>query len=216
MTADRWQAKDHEIALDFVQDNETEARSSAILETRNGVTVILPAGLPALGLSFHGGFMTAPLLLFTAALVWLLTAILWGGSAPDLNRALIGLLAVALLYGLYRALKLLWRSRELFPRRHFVTLSPRGAAMHFAKWQLPLCAAKTALSWPDVKSIATDRVFFLPALGLGTPWVPALRLDSHSGAVLRIPFHPAHNAGGALEAAIREHIKTMRRAAPAA
>ncbi len=213
MTRPPWQAKDHEIALDFLQDNEAEAKTAAILDTRNDITVVLPAGLPGLGMRFHGGFMMAPLLLFMASLTWGLVVLLLRAGAFNLDRILLTCVILALLYGLFKAMTLLCRNRELFPRNHFVTLSPQGAAMHFAKWQLPFCAAKTALPWSEVKSLSLDRVFFLPALFTGSAWVQALRIESRQGKILRIPFHPAHNPQGALEQALRERIREKMQAA---
>ena len=77
MTRPPWPAKDFEIAQDFLEEHEAEAKTSPIMDTRKEVVVILPAGLPGLGVRFHGGFMMAPLLVFMAAVLWFLWGILW-------------------------------------------------------------------------------------------------------------------------------------------
>ena len=73
MKLPNWSQEDFETGLHYVADHEEEAQASAILNTGFGVTVILPRGLPARGLTFHGIFMAAPILVFASVLAGFLT-----------------------------------------------------------------------------------------------------------------------------------------------
>ncbi|MFQ5450845.1 MAG: hypothetical protein ACE5E9_09455 [Nitrospinaceae bacterium] len=186
-----WAAQDFEIGMDYVEDHEEQATASALLETDRGLKVILPKGLPALGVHFLGIYMMAPLLLFMAVLAWLLFVIWSSAESLTLARVLWSLLCLGLFWGLTRALKLLLTNRELFPRRHFVTLGDRGIAMHFSRLHFLPGGSRTAIPWKEVRSVQRNKMLFPPAWLMGVPRVPALEVVSARGEKVRIPFHPS-------------------------
>lgn len=183
-----WARQDHAAAADFLEDQPADAQGSTLLDADNGVTLVLPRGLPARGWRFHGAFMLAPVPVLMACLAlvpilgfsgrWAITPVTFAGTA----------ICLALIWGLARVGKMLLRQPELFPRRHFVTLGPKGAAMHFSRWQIPFQNPRAALAWKQARSIEKTRVLFFPALFLGRLRVPAMRIRSAQGSSVIIPL----------------------------
>lgn len=208
MTVPAWSEEDFAAAQRYLTHHEERARVSAVLQTDSGVTVVLPYGLPGLGVTFHGVFMAAPIVLFLALLgTFLIVGVEedWGFNAVTLAlAALCGLL----LWGLGKALKLLLKSRELFPRRHFVTLGSRGIGMHFRRWQLPGGNPRAAIAWEEVAQVRRGgKRFFPPALLCGVIAAETLELESAAGEKVTIPFHRrAGESGNVLACMIEEAV----------
>lgn len=184
-----WSNEDYETGLDYLANHEREAQSSSILETRFGVEILLPIGLPARGLTLHGIFMAAPILMFAFVLIGFLTVGVienWGINTITL---LLASLCIVLLWGLNKVLKLLLSNRELFPRRHFVTLGEMGIAMHFARFQIPIGNPRTAIPWEDVRQVQKGKpCFFPPAWLRGITTAETVEVYGREGRVV-IPFH---------------------------
>ncbi|MFQ5672815.1 MAG: hypothetical protein ACE5G9_06960 [Nitrospinales bacterium] len=208
MTIPAWSNEDFETARRYLAGHEEQARVSAVLETDSGVTVILPAGLPGLGVTFHGVFMAAPILLFLVLLgAFLVIGVEenWGFNTITLTLAA---LCVLLLWGLGKVLKLLLKNRELFPRRHFVTLGSRGIAMHFSRWQLPGGSPRAAIAWEEVMQVRRGgKRFFPPALLCGITAAETLEVESAAGEKVVIPFHLRDNEPTGFADAVEEAVK---------
>lgn len=205
-----WNKQDFETALYYLADHEEEARSSAILDAGYGVTVILPHGLPSVGMTFHGIFMLAPIFIF---FIFLGVVIAYGllGGGPSSLIALLVVVCILLFWGLTKALKLLLKSRELFPRRYFVTLGSRGIAMHFAWWQIPGRNSRAAIPWKELKSVRRGETFFLSALLRGATSVATVEVESLRGEKAAVPVHLPGNESAAILKDIEEAIRSKSR-----
>jgi len=188
MSNNHWTSKHYGHADAYIAEHEEETKTRAVIDCRNGVHAILPKGLPALKIRFHGLFMIAPLPLLMACVIFLpLSGFLgeWKVNATTLG---ISLLCLLMLAGLMRVILVMLNNRDMFPRKYFVTLGPEGAAMHFSRFHFPVSNPKAFIEWQDVASVQRASSFFLPALLLGRPTVPALRIVSRQGPVVSIPM----------------------------
>ena len=188
MTDENWISSNYDLADTYISEHEEEARARAVLDCGNGIHAILPKGLPALKIRFHGLFMIAPLPLLMACVIFLpLSGFLgeWEVNATTLG---ISLLCLLMLAGLMRVILFMLNNRDMFPRKYFVTLGPKGIAMHFSRIHFPSANPKAFIEWKEVKSIQRVFSFFLPALLLGQPTVPALKIVSHNGSAVTIPL----------------------------
>jgi len=191
---DNWNEKDYNTAWDFLLDNEALAKKQILLDTEKGVSVILPSGLPGLGMRFVGFFMAAPILTFMATLFLFPFIILGAPWAWGPLSFVIFLLAFIMLLGLAWVLKLMMNNRDLFPRTYYITLGENGIAMHYARWQKPWGPVNVAIPWKQVRTIHTQRTLFLPALFLGTPRVSTLQVLSKNGDKIEIPYQSSQDA----------------------
>ncbi len=183
-----WAKKDFESGSDHLSDHEEEARSQTILRTGDGVTVVLPFGLPGLGIRLHGFIMLAPILLFMVLLLWFPAIVFRAEWESATTPVVVTAGCVVLFWALARVLQLMSKNRDLFPRRYFVTLGERGIAMHFSRLHFPAGRAKPAISWRDAASIETCSRVYFPAWFLGIPRVETLEVVSKDGAQVKIPF----------------------------
>jgi hypothetical protein len=189
MTKENWASKYYDQADDYIAEHEEETQTHAVIDCGKGVHAILPKGLPALKIRFHGLFMIAPLPLLIACVVFLpLSGFLgeWEVNATTLG---ISLLCLLMLAGLMRVILVMLNNRDMFPRKYFVTLGPEGAAMHFSHIHFPAANPKASIAWKDVESVQRAPCFFLPALMLGRPTVPALQIVSRQGPVVTLPMN---------------------------
>ena len=188
MTDDNWADKDYELADDYLSEHEEEARAGAVIDCGQDVHAILPKGLPALKIRFHGLFMIAPLPLLMACVVFLPLSGFLGEWEVNGTTLGISLLCLVMLAGLMRVILVMLNNRDMFPRSYFVTLGPEGVAMHFSRIHFPAINPKTWIAWKDIKSVQRTSTFFLPALLLGRPLVPALKIMSRHGPAIFIPM----------------------------
>lgn len=194
-----WNKKDYAIAYIFLSENEDESESATVLETGKDVSVILPQGLPALGVGFLGLFMSAPILVF---MVILLLFPVLGFTGPwELNRNTVAITLTCglLLFGFVKVVRLMLKNRDLFPRKYFVTLGNQGIAMHFSRLHVPSNNPKTAIPWERVRSVKKSSSLFLMALFLGRPIVASVEVESSDGRKLIIPV-PLEKSGKLMEA----------------
>ncbi len=59
-----WSQSDYAIGLDFITQNEEQAKASTLLDAGSALTVALPTGLPLYGMGLYSAFILAPILLF--------------------------------------------------------------------------------------------------------------------------------------------------------
>ena len=188
MTDDNWADKDYELADDYLSEHEEEARAGAVIDCGRDVHAILPKGLPALKIRFHGLFMIAPLPLLRACVVFLPLSGFLGEWEVNGTTLGISLLCLVMFAGLMRVILVMLNNRDMFPRSYFVTLGPEGVAMHFSRIHFPAINPKTWIAWKDIESVQRTSTFFLPALLLGRPLVPALKIMSRHGPAIFIPM----------------------------
>lgn len=188
MNNENWTSKNYDLAEAYLSEHEEETKNHAVIDCGKGVHAVLPKGLPALKIRFHGLFMIAPLPLLMACVIFLpLSGFLgeWEVTGTTLG---ISLLCMLMLAGLMRVILVMLKVRDMFPRAYFVTLGPEGLAMHFSRIQFPATNPKSFIAWKDVESVQRTTSFFLPALLLGRPSVPALQIVSRQGPVVVIPM----------------------------
>lgn len=188
MNHENWTSKNYDQADAYIAVHEEETKIRAVLDCGQGVHAVLPKGLPALKIRFHGLFMIAPLPLLMACVVFLpLSGFLgeWEVNATTLG---ISLLCLLMLAGLMRVILVMLNNRDMFPRKYFVTLGPEGLAMHFSRTHFPAANPKAFIVWQEVESVQRASTFFLPALLLGRPTVPALQVVSRNRLVVTIPM----------------------------
>jgi len=125
MKSTDWIKQDYNAAFDFLLDNEADARSRPVLDTGQGVAVVLPTALPGLGVRFPGLFMAAPLIVFLCTLVAFPFVVLGSPLGWTVNALFVAALCLVLCLGLLLALKLMLGNRDLFPRASFATPSAR-------------------------------------------------------------------------------------------
>jgi hypothetical protein len=182
-----WARADYKSALKMIEETD---EGNHILNSPQGVTAILPGGLPGNGFHFIGIIMMAPLLIFMALCIFFPIIVLqseWN-SATTPFVAISG--SLVLLWALLKVLQMMIKNRDLFPLRYFVTLSDQGIAMHFAGWHFPAKPGKIAIQWKDVDSIETTSRVYLLALLQGALNVRTLEIVSSNGDRVLIPFRP--------------------------
>jgi hypothetical protein len=188
MNNESWSSKNYDLAEAYISEHEEETKSRAVIDCGKGVHAILPKGLPALKIRFHGLFMIAPLPLLMACVIFLPLSGFLGEWEVTVTTLGISLFCMLMLAGLMRVILVMLKVRDMFPRAYFVTLGPEGLAMHFSRVQFPTTNPKAFIAWKDVESVQRTTNFFLPALLLGRPSVPALQIVSRQGPVVIIPM----------------------------
>ncbi len=188
MNNENWASKNYDHADTYIEEHEEETQSRAVIDCGKGVHAVLPKGLPALKIRFHGLFMIAPLPVLMACVIFLPLSGFLGEWEVNGTTLGISLLCLVMLAGLIRVILVMLNRRDMFPRAYFVTLGPEGLAMHFSRIHFPAANPKVFIAWKDVESVQKTSSFFLPALLLGRPTVPALQVVSRNGPVVTIPM----------------------------
>jgi hypothetical protein len=211
MNNENWTSKNYDHADTYIAEHEEETQTHAVIDCGKGIHAILPKGLPVLKIRFHGLFMIAPLPLLIACVIFLpLSGFLgeWEVNATTLG---ISLLCLLMLAGLMRVILVMLNNRDMFPRKYFVTLGPEGVAMHFSRIHFPAANPKASIAWKDVESVQRAPCFFLPALLLGRPTVPALQIVSRQGPVVTLPMNLSRSSlekeFTEAEALIQQHLQ---------
>lgn len=181
-----WNSRNYDHAETYVSTHEEEAQRSAVLDCGEGVYAFLPKGLPALKISFQGLFMIAPLPLLMACVLFLPLSGFLGEWEVNTTTLGIATLCLVMFAGLTRVILFMLKIRDMFPRKYFVTLGPKGLAMHFNRLHFPGTNPQTAIAWQDVDSAQRTTHFFFPALLIGRPYVPALQVTSKQGGHIQI------------------------------
>ena len=189
MSKVKWAQSNYAIGLDFITQNEEQAKASTLLDAGCGVTVALPTGLPLYSLGLYSAFILAPILLFIMVVAYFLVAFLFSGHGTTGTLFMISGACIFMLWGLGKVLQILFSVRELFPIKFFATLGKEGVAMHFSRWHFPL-QSQTAIAWNDVESTRVTTALFLPGLLVGIPKTTILEITAKNGELLKIPFHP--------------------------
>ena len=89
MNNENWTSKNYDHADAYIVEHEEEIQTHAVIDCGKGVHAILPKGLPALKIRFHGLFMIAPLPILIACVIFLpLSGFLgeWEVNAPKHDR----------------------------------------------------------------------------------------------------------------------------------
>ena len=188
MNNENWTSKYYDHADAYIVEHEEEIHTHAVIDCGKGVHAILPKGLPALKIRFHGLFMIAPLPILIACVIFLPLSGFLGEWEINGTTLGISLLCLLMLAGLIRVMLVMLNNRDMFPRAYFVTLGPEGLAMHFSRIHFPATHPKACIAWKDVESVQRASCFFLPALLLGRPTVPALQIVSRHGPVVILPL----------------------------
>ena len=188
MNNENWASKNYDHADAYLEEHEEEIRTRAVIDCGKGIHAVLPKGLPALKIRFHGLFMIAPLPILMACVIFLPLSGFLGEWVVNGTTLGISLLCMLMLAGLMRVILIMLKVRDMFPRSYFVTLGPEGLAMHFSRIHFPTPNPKACIAWKDVASVQRTSSFFLPALLLGRPTVPALQIISRQGPVVIIPM----------------------------
>lgn len=182
-----WCTTDFRKAEIFLEEHETEKPRTALFDC-GGVHAVIPYGLPALGVRFYGLFMLAPLPILLACVGLLILFVVDNPVNMQITTVGIFLLCIILFIGLIRVMKLVFKNRALFPRNYFVTIGKHGIAMHFTRLHFPFHNPGAWITWHDVKSVEAGEVFFFPALWMGRPFVPCLKVTGMDGVEVVIPF----------------------------
>lgn len=187
MTTTDWSEKDYYQAEDHLFSTDEESKTTPVVDCGEGVTALLPIGIPALGVRWQAVLVLAPLPMLMVWLVWILGMGLPGSTGNAGHWGIVAL-SLILMAGLIRVTLYLFNNRTLFPRKYFVTISSSGVAMHFSRTHFPLTDPRTALTWKEVKTVTEATFFFLPALLMLRPQVPCLLVIGTQGQRLTIPF----------------------------
>ena len=103
------------------------------------------------------------------------------------------------------------KNRDLFPQKHFVTLSPRGIAGHFAAWQIPF-RGRNSIELKNIQSVESGKVGFLPTLPFGICLTYAVVVSSINGEKVFMPFYGSHEMGRVAIREIEAAIDRVRQA----
>ncbi len=188
MNNENWASKNYDHADTYIEEHEEETQSRAVIDCGKGVHAVLPKGLPALKIRFHGLFMIAPLPILMVCVIFLPLSGFLGEWEVNMTTLGITLLCLLMFAGLMRVILVMLNRRDMFPRKYFVTLGPEGLAMHFSRIHFPAANPKAFIAWKDVESVQRGFTFFLPALLLGRPAVSVLQIVSRHGPVVIIPM----------------------------
>ena len=208
MSKVKWAQSNYAIGLDFITQNEEQAKASTLLDAGCGVTVALPTGLPLYSLGLYSAFILAPILLFIMVVAYFLVAFLFSGHGTTGTLFMISGACIFMLWGLGKVLQILFSVRELFPRKFFATLGKKGVAMHFSRWHFPL-QSQTAIAWNDVESTLVTTTLFLPGLLVGIPKTTIFEITAKNGELLKIPFHPKNDVAQSIIEAIGRQIQSQ-------
>jgi hypothetical protein len=185
-----WARADYESALQQIEEAD---EGMHILNGPQGVTAILPGGLPGNGFHFIGIIMMAPIFIFIALCVFFPIIVLqseWN-SATTPFVAISG--SLVLLWALLKVFQMMIKNRDLFPWRYFVTLSDQGIAMHFARRHFPAKPGKMAIQWKDAHVMESKKRVYILALLRGGLNVHTLEIVSGNGDRVIIPFRSKSN-----------------------
>lgn len=188
MNNEDWTSTNYDLANIYIAEHEEETRAHAVIDCGKELHAVLPKGLPALKIRFHGLFMIAPLPLLMACIIFLLLSGFLGEWKVNGTTLGISLLCLLMLTGLIRVMLVMLNNRDMFPRAHFVTVGSEGLAMHFSHLHFPAIDPKTYIAWKDIESVQRASSFFLPALLLGRITVPVLQIVSRQGSTVTIPM----------------------------
>jgi hypothetical protein len=186
MKQEDWPTKDYQTALSYIVENEDEAALNIILPVDQSITAIL--GLPLYGAGFYGIFMLSPIILFMLVTSYFMFVILNIDSIEMKTQILISGGCFFLLWALGKALRLLFSTRDLFPRKYFTTLSAKGVSSYYSKLHFPF-HSQVALDWNDVESTRAYQSFLLVGLFASSLKVHIVEITSKRGDILKIPFH---------------------------
>ena len=203
-----WSKSDYAIGLDFITQNEEQAKASTLLDAGSELTVALPTGLPLYGMGLYSAFILAPILLFILIVTYFLVAYLFSGHGTTATLFMVISGCLFMLWGLGKVLQLLFSVRELYPRKFFATLGKEGVAMHFSRWHFPL-QSQTAIAWNDVESTLVTTTLFLPGLLVGIPKTTIFEITAKNGEHLKIPFHPKNDVAQSIIEAIGRQIQSQ-------
>ena len=212
MTQPDWSSQDYASARKFLAENEEQAASDTVLDAGDGLTVILPTGLPAYGMSFPGIFMLAPLIVFMAILI--LFPVLGFVTQWDITLTTLIITAgcAIMFWGFTRILRLMFANRDLFPQICFVTLGRKGIAMHFSRLHFPFRSSRTSIPWKKITSAQKTTCLFLPALLFGNPFADSIEvLSEKSGEKILIPFRLPEHQADAVKDAVENLIRQNRK-----
>ena len=200
-----WSENDYQIGLNFIRNNEDQANSDTILYTEKDVSVISPSRLPIFGAGFYGIFMLAPIVLFMLVISYLIIIILTANSLETQSQLLFCSVCLFFLWALTKILKLIMSKHELFPRKYFSTLGPRGVAGHYSKLHFPFHSTVTIRN-EEIESIRSYSTFFLPGFILGIFKVYIVAIYSKEGKILKIPFYASAKEASAISDKILQLI----------
>ena len=203
-----WSKSDYAIGLDFITQNEEQAKASTLLDAGSELTVALPTGLPLYGMGLYSAFILAPILLFILIVTYFLVAYLFSGHGTTATLFMVISGCLFMLWGLGKVLQLLFSVRELFTRKFFATLGKKGVAMHFSRWHFPL-QCQTAIAWNDVESTQVTTTLFIPGLLVGIPRTTIFQITAKNGELLKIPFHPKKDGAQSVIEAIGRQIQSL-------
>jgi hypothetical protein len=190
MSVSTWSKIDYETASTWIAGNEDKAKNAILLKIDDEVTAILPGGLAAFSTGFHGCLMFAPLPLFMAIVA--LVPIIGFSSSWPINGTTLILSAgsLGLIFALLFAARLLLKSRDLFPRTHFVTIGDKGIAMHFSRLNYPYSDPKSAIAWKDIKSIERKPMQITTINGLLPKTAMDITSTNGDKVAILLNFHP--------------------------
>ncbi len=203
----KWAHSDYATGSDFLAENEDQAKTETILDAGSGVTIVLPTGLPLYGFSLYSAFVLAPIPLFILSVAYFLFAFLFSGHGTPETFAMVIGGCLFMLWGLGKALQVLFSVRDLFSRKFFTTLGKEGVAMHYSRWHFPL-RPKTAIVWKDIESTRVTKTLFLPGLLVGVPRVTVFEITARNGERLNIPFHTKKELSQSIIEAINRQIQS--------
>ncbi len=182
-----WAMKDYEVARAYIEDHEELASQSPLLDCDQGVTAVLPLGVPGLGFRLHGLIMLAPLPLLMICAILVPIFGFTGNWEVSLTTMSITLGCAILVLGLLRAIRLVVGQRETFPRQYFSAIGPKGLSMHFSRFQFPFCNPRQELLWKNMEHCELTEVFFLPGIFTFKPMLPAMCAKSKEGDSVFLP-----------------------------
>ena len=112
MNNESWPSKNYDLAEAYISEHEEETKSRAVIDCGKGVHAVLPKGLPALKIRFHGLFMIAPLPLLMACVIFLPLSGFLGEWEVTLTTLGISLLCMLMLAGLIRVILVMLKVRD--------------------------------------------------------------------------------------------------------
>jgi hypothetical protein len=207
MSVSNWAKIDYETANTWIAGNEDQAKDAILLKIDDEVTAILPGGLAGFSTGFHGYLMFAPLPLFMS-IVALVPIVGFSGSWPvNVTTLILTAGCLGLIFALLFVTRLLFKSRDLFPRTHFVTIGDKGIAMHFSRLNYPSGDPKAAILWKDIKSLERKPIHSASFMGLIPKTALEIISKNDDKVAILLNFKPGRIkiALDELESLINEH-----------
>ncbi len=205
MNHHNWSESDYQRAKEFISKQEEGTQTSPLWDCGNNLFCIIPKGLPALGIRFHGLFMLTPLPLLMAALVFFPIYGFLNNWKLSFTTIAITVGCALFFFGLTRVVLLMAKNRELFPRDYFITVSPNGVAMHFNRFHFPLRESQTTLPWKNAIKTLQNNEFFFPGILLGKCFIKTIKIMGEENKSIVVPF----NLNGGQQQAELEKIETF-------